>query len=137
MDNAGSNLSFILGAMATLLGSAIAAFVQWKIAAINAKKDRDLKDNERLAEARHEDVQFRRRKLEELHVIMPRLSMHHSLTSSTMESMDEMSIQQFHIKHNENQELADTACMIADLYYPDLSGRTHEIRGQMNMYWGY
>ena len=85
---------------------------------------------------RKEDIEFIRKKLEDVHLILSKIGMENSLTGSYITREIGITKEQYHAQYLKNDEEVCRLLITADLYLPQLQETAYKLRGLMNLFWG-
>jgi hypothetical protein len=107
------------------------------IARTNANKDIRLQNEKLFEEKFKAEVSFQRQKLEDLHIILSKISLENSQTVSHMDFTAKLEIPIFRERYLSNCERLHKAIAIVDIYYPEISLAIRSIYDQTNIFWGY
>jgi hypothetical protein len=129
-------LGTVLGALVTLCGTIVTTRSQRKLAQESHEHQYRIETQKLEYQQRKENIEFVREKLEDVHRILSKIGMENSLTGSYITREIGITKEQYHAQYLKNDEEVCRLLMIADLYFPQLQGTAHELRGLMNLFWG-
>lgn len=130
-------MSALVGAIAAYITARVTSSSQQNIAQINADKDYRIHTSTILDERMKIEIALRREKLEQLHIIISKISIENSQTSSVILSSDKLSLSDFRQRYLANCDLIHQAQAIAALYYPEMRKRLDQMYSQSTRFWFY
>lgn len=84
-----------------------------------------------------ERIAWFQEKLEEAMQIVLKIDMYNSITGSNITKETGISTSEWNAQYLKLDEDVRRLQMMADLYFPDLHRPVRELRGKMNVFWGY
>jgi hypothetical protein len=126
----------ILGALVSLLTAMIATRGQLRLARANHEHQERLETQKLDYQARKEELEHLRSKIEEAEQIVFRIGVMNSPTNSDIAMDGGVSIADHNAHYLTLDEEARRLAVLADLYFPHLQEAVSELRGQMNIFWG-
>ncbi|HIF9529900.1 hypothetical protein [Photobacterium damselae] len=130
-------ISALLGAIAAYITARVTSSSQQNIARINADKDYRIHTSTIRNERLKIEVALRREKLEQLHLILSKISTENSQTISVIQSSDKLSLSDFRHRYLANCNLIHEAQAISALYYPEIRKYLDQIYNQSTRFWFY
>ena len=126
----------LMGSSTTLVAAWISSKTQRHIAEINANKDIQL-HSDKIDDVRTtSEVSHRRQKIEQLHIILSKISLDFSQTQSFMDDGQRLDVKIFRDRYRDNCLLMHEALAIIDMNFPDMIDIIRKIYGLTNVYWG-
>jgi hypothetical protein len=136
-----TGISALIAAFVTALGSyistRIASKTQLSIAKENTQKELLIQENNALENRLKSQVELKRNKLEQLHVILSEIYFANSQTVSFIQSSKAITLHALDETYQENINKANTAQSISAIYYPNFLKSLEDIRGEMSCFWGF
>jgi hypothetical protein len=126
----------IVGALVSLLTVMLTTRGQLRLARENHEHQARLETQKLDYQARKEEFEHLRSKIEEAELIVLKLSMMNSPTGSDIARDGGISITDHDAQYLKLDEEARRLQMLADLYFPDVYKAASALRGQMNVFWG-
>ena len=126
----------ILGALVSLLTAMLTTRGQLTLARENYAHQQRLETQKLDYQARKEEFENLRSKIEEAELIVFKISMMNSPTSSDIARDGGVSIADHDAHYLTLDEEVHRLAVLAHLYFPHLQEAVSELRGEMNVFWG-